>query len=64
MSFIVGLMQSFMMLDQEAINKVVLINGDVISRKVSTKDRNGYPLIGDASIAVIENKGDQKYFVI
>lgn len=61
--FIVGLMQSFMMLDQEAINKVVLINGDVISRKVSTKDRNSYPLIGDAvSIAVIENKGDQKIF--
>jgi 3-oxoacyl-[acyl-carrier-protein] synthase-3 len=61
--FIVGLMQSFMMLDQKAINKVVLINGDVISRKVSTKDRNSYPLIGDAvSIAIIENKGDQKIF--
>jgi 3-oxoacyl-[acyl-carrier-protein] synthase III len=53
--FIVGLFQSFLMLDQPSISRVVLINVDVLSRKVSPKDRNSYPLIGDAcSIAVIE----------
>jgi len=55
--YIVGLMQAFMMLDQDSINKVVLINGDVLSRKVSKKDRNSFPLIGDGvSISIIENK--------
>ncbi len=54
--YILGLLQSFMLLDQEEINKVVLINADVLSRKVSRKDRNSYPLIGDAaSITIIEN---------
>jgi 3-oxoacyl-[acyl-carrier-protein] synthase-3 len=53
--FVIGLMQAFMWLEQESIKKVVLINGDVLSRKASPKDRNIYPLIGDAvSIAVIE----------
>jgi 3-oxoacyl-[acyl-carrier-protein] synthase-3 len=34
---------------------VVLINADVLSRKTSPKDRNSFPLIGDAaSITVIE----------
>jgi 3-oxoacyl-[acyl-carrier-protein] synthase III len=33
----------------------VLINADVLSRKTSPKDRNSYPLVGDAaSITVIE----------
>ncbi|MDB9738661.1 ketoacyl-ACP synthase III [Gammaproteobacteria bacterium] len=55
--YIVGLMQAFMMLEQDSINKVVLINGDVLSRKVSPKDRNSFPLIGDGvSISIIENK--------
>jgi 3-oxoacyl-[acyl-carrier-protein] synthase-3 len=54
--YILGLMQSFMLLEQEEINKVVLINADILSRKVSRKDRNSYPLIGDgASITIIEN---------
>ncbi|MFZ4395733.1 MAG: 3-oxoacyl-ACP synthase III family protein [Kiritimatiellia bacterium] len=53
--FVIGLIQSFMLLEQESIRKVVLINADVMSRKTSPKDRNSYPLIGDAaSIAVIE----------
>jgi 3-oxoacyl-[acyl-carrier-protein] synthase-3 len=43
------------LLEQESINKVVLINADVLSRKVSKQDRNSNPLIGDgASIAIIE----------
>lgn len=53
--FLVGLMQAFMLLDQPVIRKVVLINADVISLKVSSKDRNSYPLIGDgASISIVE----------
>ena len=56
--FIVGLMQAFMMLEHESVGKVVLANVDVLSRKVSPRDRNSYPLIGDAaSIAVLERGG-------
>ena len=55
--FIIGLMQSFMLLDQLEIRKVVLINVDVLSRKVSSRDRNSFPLIGDAaSITIVENR--------
>ena len=57
--FIIGLIQSFLLLEQECIRKVVLINADVMSRKVSLKDRNSYPLIGDAaSITIIERSSD------
>jgi 3-oxoacyl-[acyl-carrier-protein] synthase-3 len=53
--FILGLMQSYMLLDQESIKKVVLMNADVLSRKVSKHDRNSYPLIGDAAcITIVE----------
>lgn len=53
--YVVGLNQAFMMLEQPAINKVVLLNADVLSPKVSKKDRNSNPLIGDgASITIIE----------
>lgn len=57
--FLVGLIQSFLLLDQPAIRKVALVNADVLSRKVSAKDRNSYPLIGDAaSIAIVERSED------
>ncbi len=53
--FVMGLMQAFMLLDQPAVKKVALVNADVLSRKISPKDRNSYPLSGDAaSIAIIE----------
>lgn len=53
--YIIGLIQAFMMLEQSSINKVVLMNADVLSPKVSKKDRNSNPLIGDAaSITIIE----------
>jgi 3-oxoacyl-[acyl-carrier-protein] synthase-3 len=53
--FVIGLMQAFLLLEQESVKKVVLINADVLSRKASPKDRNIYPLIGDAcSITVVE----------
>jgi 3-oxoacyl-[acyl-carrier-protein] synthase III len=54
-AFEVGLIQAFLLLEQEAIHKVVLVNADVLSRKVSKRDRNSNPLIGDgASITIIE----------
>jgi len=53
--FIIGLIQAYMLLDQPAIQKVVLLNADVLSRKVSKRDRNSNPLIGDAaSITIVE----------
>ncbi len=56
--FIVGLMQAFMMLDQASIKKVVLVNADVLSRKVSRKDKNSFPLIGDAACITIVERSD------
>jgi 3-oxoacyl-[acyl-carrier-protein] synthase-3 len=53
--FVIGLIQAFMMLEQEGIRKVAVINSDVLSRKASPKDRNIFPLIGDAaSITIVE----------
>lgn len=53
--FEIGLFEAFMLLQQKTVNKVVLINAEFLSLKVSTRDRNSYPLIGDgASITVIE----------
>ena len=52
----VGLNQAFMLLDQEEINKVVVLNADILSTKVSTKDRGSRPLTGDAaSITIVES---------
>lgn len=60
--FILGLMQSFMLLEHMD-KKVVLINGDVLSHKVSKKDRNDFPLIGDAAtITVVENGGNNSIY--
>lgn len=54
--FIIGLIQAFLLLTQPTIRKVVLMNADVMSRKVSKRDRNSNPLIGDAaSITIIED---------
>lgn len=53
--FELGLIQSFLLLEQPSIKKVVLMNADVLSSKVSDQDRNSKPLIGDAaSITVVE----------
>ena len=53
--FEVGIIQACMLLEQPAIKKVVLLNADVLSPKVSPRDRNSRPLTGDAaSITIIE----------
>ena len=57
--YLVGLIQAFSILEQPSVNKVILINADVLSRKVSIEDRNSYPLVGDAaSVTVIENSSE------
>ena len=57
--FEVGLIESFMLLEQPAINKVVLMNADVLSSKVSDRDRNSKPLIGDAASITIVEKSER-----
>jgi 3-oxoacyl-[acyl-carrier-protein] synthase-3 len=53
--YIIGLNQAFMLLEQKNISKVVLLNADILSSKVSKNDRNSNPLIGDgASITIVE----------
>ena len=54
--FEIGLIQAFMLLEQPSINKVVLMNADVLSSKVSDQDRNSKPLIGDAAAITIVEK--------
>lgn len=55
----VGLIQSFMLLEQDCMQKVVLLNADILSRKVSKRDRNSHPLVGDgASVTVVEKSVD------
>ena len=61
--FELGLIQAFMMLEQPNINKVVLLNADVLSPKVSPRDRNSKPLIGDAASVCIVEK-DEKDSII
>jgi len=58
--FMIGLFHAFMLLEQTDINKVVLLNADILSQKVSKRDRNSNPLIGDgASITVVEKSKKQ-----
>ena len=61
--FEVGLIQAFMLLDQPCINKVVLINADVLSAKVSKRDRNSWPLVGDAASITIVEKSEESNII-
>lgn len=55
--YVIGLNQAFLLLEQDEINKVVLLNADTLSKKVSKKDRNNNPQIGDgASITIIDKE--------
>ncbi len=59
--FLVGLMQSFMLLEHLGNKKVILVNGDVLSHKISKRDRNDFPLAGDATaITIVENDSSAK----
>ena len=57
--YIVGLTYAFMTLNAMQNKKVLLIAGDLLSFKVSKRDRASRPITGDAvSISVIENTED------
>lgn len=58
--YLIGLMQAFDLLEHESIRKVVLINSDILSKKISNKDRNMYPLIGDAAAITIVERNKVK----
>ena len=55
--YLLGLMQAFMLLDQTSVRKVVLLNGDTLSRRVGKRDRNIYPMIGDAGAVTVVERG-------
>lgn len=58
-AFFWGLLEAFMLLEHMEGKKVLVFAADVLSKKVSKKDRNSYPLVGDAGgIAVVENSPD------
>jgi 3-oxoacyl-[acyl-carrier-protein] synthase-3 len=57
--FILGLIQAYMLLDQAGIKKVALMNADVLSRKVSKRDRNSNPLTGDAACITIVERSQE-----
>lgn len=55
-ALVMGMVEGLMLLEHIDNKKVIVCAADVLSKKVSKKDRNSYPLIGDgASIVVLEN---------
>lgn len=53
--YIQGLMESFMLLDYLENKKIILVNGDITSRKIFKQDTSLYPISGDgATISIIE----------
>lgn len=57
--FLIGLMEAYLLLEHRKDKKVILVNGDVLSHKISRKDRNDFPLIGDAAtITVVEQDSE------
>lgn len=54
--FVVGMLQALMLLEQESVGRVVLLNADVLSHRVSPRDKNSYPLTGDAAAVTIVEK--------
>lgn len=60
--YVMGLIEAFSLLDQPDITKVAVVTGDVLSHKVSERDRNSYPLVGDAaSITIVEKCANDKH---
>lgn len=54
-----GLLQAFMLLNNDNMKKVVLITGDVLCKNPDRSNTSGYPLAGDAvCITVLENTHD------
>lgn len=58
--YALGLLQAFMLLQQEGVERVLLCAGDLLSARISPNDRNSYPLTGDAaSITLLEKSSDE-----
>lgn len=58
--YIIGLQQAFMMLPCLEGKKVLLVTGDMLSHRVSTRDRGSRPICGDAvAVSVIEDTLDE-----
>jgi len=51
--FLIGLFQASQLIQSTDIHKVLVINADALSRKVSSRDRNSNPLIGDAASVTV-----------
>lgn len=65
--FLMALTEAFLLMEHLEGKKAVVIAADVLSKRVSPRDRNSYPLIGDAAgIAVVERcpEGGDVYTVI
>ena len=62
--FEIGLIQAFMLLDQENIHRAVLLNADLLSSKVSIHDRNSRPLIGDAAAVTVIDSCDNNNIIL
>ena len=62
----IGLFQANLMANLLPNNKtIVLINGDVLSKRVSSQDRNSRPLVGDGvSITTLKHKSGSKWSTI
>ncbi len=54
--YIIGLIQAFLLLEQPSTRKVIVLNADILSRKVSRLDRNSNPLVGDAASVTVVRK--------
>lgn len=63
--YLYGLFQAFLILELFPNGKVILLNGDTLSRCSCPQDRNIYPLIGDAAaITIIENSTETNDILI
>ncbi len=51
-----GLFQAFMLLETPVIQKVAVVTADALSSKVGPKDRNSFPLVGDAAAVTIVSR--------
>jgi len=57
--FLIGLFQAAQLMQCTDVRKVLVINADALSRKVSGRDRNSNPLIGDAASVTVVARSAQ-----
>lgn len=57
--FIVGLVYSFMTLNSIGNKKILLVSGDMLTQKISKRDRASRPICGDGvAVSIVENTDD------